>query len=706
MSAVRLTINGHAVDVEDGATILDAARKAGFEIPTLCHRDELKPFGSCFLCVVEVKGKANLVPSCATRAADGMEVRTDSERIRASRRTCLELLLSDHVGDCVGPCMTACPAHIDIPGFIDHIAAGRFEDALRLIRLRMPFPGMLGRVCPAPCEDACRRAGVDEPISVCRLKRAPYDLVSDEIRSALPAQRAAGGKRVAIVGAGPAGLSAAWYLQLSGHACTVFEANEAPGGMMRYGIPRYRLPHEIIDAEAGMVQALGAEFRTGARIGDAIALDDLRRDFEAVFVGVGAGLSTSMHIPGEDLPGVVSGIDYLAAAARDDSFRAGRRVMVVGGGNTAIDAARTAVRSGAESVQIVYRRAREQMPAWDEEVEDAEAEGVRVSVLQNPIRIEPRAGGGLDVTCIRMRLGEPDAGGRRRPLPIEDTEHILSVDQVVMAIGQKVDASPFADLAADKWGCILADPKTLQTSDPKVFAGGDCVTGPAIAVDAVAAGRRAAHAIDSFLRTGHAEPEPEPYFHTLGSNDDAPADIFDGFERAARLASRHAPPEDRRTFREVDQGFSADMARAEAERCMACGCRDARECKLREYAAEYGARQDRYAGEHRSFARDASHADILFEPHKCIQCGICVRLEEEAEGGRESMGFTGRGFDARVEPALGRPFERVARENAARVEAACPTGALTRKDAPVPVLEKPDAGEENPSEDNTEGDSA
>ncbi len=288
--AIRLTIDGRGVEVEPGATVLDAARRLGIGVPTLCHGDGLEPVGSCFLCVVRIEGRRNLVPSCVAPAEDGMVVTTDSDEVRAARRAALELLLSDHVGDCVAPCTTACPAGMDIPRMMRHIRAGEPLEALAVIKERIPFAGVLGRICPAYCERVCRRGDLDEPLAICALKRWPADVALEEGRVDVPPRKAPTGKRVAIVGAGPAGLSAAFYLLQDGHACVVYDANAEPGGLLRYAVPEDRLPRRVVEAEVEAVRRLGAEFEMGRRLGEDVDLDGLRRDFGAVLMATGASV--------------------------------------------------------------------------------------------------------------------------------------------------------------------------------------------------------------------------------------------------------------------------------------------------------------------------------------------------------------------------------------------------------------------------------
>ena len=687
MEKIKLTIDGRTVEVDAGTTILDAAQSIGIFIPTFCHNLELKPFASCFVCAVEIEGRPNLVPSCSTAAAPGMAIKTQSERTRKSRRTCVELLLSDHLGDCLGPCMTACPAGIDIPGFMKHLALGNDRAALELIKHNMPLPGVLGRICPRPCEEACRRQLVEEPIAICHLKRFAADSVSGSGDEYIPEAMEPTGKKVAIGGAGPAGLSAAYYLQLLGHKTVVYDSHEAPGGMLRFGIPAYRLPRDIIDGEYEVAKKLGAEFIFNKTIGKDINLSQLQQNSDAVFLAIGAQRAQSMRVEGENLPGVLSGIAFLAEASRSEKTPIGNRVMVVGGGNTAVDAARTSMRLGAKEVMILYRRTRKEMPAWDVEVHEAEKEGVKLEILAAPAKIEKQADGSLAVTCIRMELGEPDASGRRSPVPQPGSEHVRVVDNVIAAIGQSVDAKMATGVELAKWGGIVANERTMRTNLENVFAGGDCVTGADIAVRAVAAGRRAAIAIDQYLMGQEVIGDPVIYNHSMGKLEEISKKVIEGREEQKRIKMPELEAGIRVTnFKEVETGFTVDPVRFEAQRCLECGCRDARECRLRLYATLFNADPLRFAGSRRDYDRDGSHVNVIYESHKCIQCGTCVRMTEEVFG-TSALGFVNRGLASRVQPALGRPLAKINDKGIEHIVEACPVGAFTLKSDPVPVLD-------------------
>jgi formate dehydrogenase major subunit len=680
---VKLTIDGTEVEVDAGTTVLDAAKMLGKDIPTLCHDELLKPFASCFLCVVEIKGRPTLVPSCSTVAAPGMVVLTENERIFAARKSCMELLLSDHMGDCIAPCREGCPGGLDIPGFIKLLETSEPRKSIELIKQRLAMPAVLGRVCPRPCEDVCRRKLVDQQaVSICELKRyaADEDLLGDD--TYLPSRGAPTGKKIAVIGAGPAGVSAAYYLQQWGHDCVIFEAQEKTGGMLRYGIPSYRLPRDVIEKEVAVVEALGAEIRCGVRIGQDIAFDQLRQDFDAVFVGIGAQAASTMRVQGEDSPGVLSGIAFLAEASRNEETAIGRRVMVVGGGNTAIDAARTAKRLGSEDVRILYRRTRAEMPAWEAEIHEAEVEGISLDILAAPIKIHALEGGELEVTCIRMELGEPDASGRRRPVPQDGSEFTVTVDNVIAAIGQRVDGDCLAETELDRtrWATFVVDERTLQTNLPGVFAGGDCVIGPDLAISAVAQGRLAAVSIDQLLRGEEVIGEPwtvKVWMHK--GEEPVPEGSYAHAKPADRVKMPMLEPVQRSTtFEEVELGLTRALMGHETARCLECGCSFERSCLLRIYGARYGAEVTRFAGDHRPWVLDDTHPEIRYESHKCIGCGICVRLCQEVLG-KEVLGFVGRGFTARVGAPFGKTLGDAGQVGISILAEHCPTGALCLK---------------------------
>jgi formate dehydrogenase major subunit len=529
----------------------------------------------------------------------------------------------------------------------------------------------------------CRRSAVDEPVGINLVKRYVAEHGGSGRAAAAPAPPT--GKRVAVVGGGPAGLSCANYLALRGHGVTVFEALPKLGGMLRYGIPEYRLPRAELDAEIGEILRLGVEVRTGMQLGRDFTLRDLREreGFDAVFLAVGAPLGKRMEIPGEEgVAGVESALDFLRRVELDGPPVLRGRVAVVGGGNSAIDAARTARRCGAEEVTILYRRTRAEMPAHPEEVEAAEREGVRLELLVAPLAVLSEGGRLTGLTCTRMQLGEPDGSGRRRPIAVPGSEFDYGCDQLFTAIGQEGDPELFrgepgdARPAMSRGGTLRVDGATLALGVPGVFAGGDVVSGPSVVIDAVAHGRVAAEVMDRYLATGEIRPSGRPFVSRREAFGPIPISQYAEVPRCARQRVPERDPAERvRDFEPAELDLDGHQVQGEASRCMACGCRAVFSCDLKRYATEYQVDIARFAGAVRRHRADVSHPLITLDPNKCILCGRCVRTCADLVG-LAVLGFVGRGFGTVVGPALGRPMAETTCIACGACVETCPTGAL------------------------------
>ncbi len=540
----KITIDNREVEVEAGATILDAAQRLGISIPTMCFLRGHEATTSCMVCVVKLAGANGFVPACGTLVRDGMRVESDTEEVHEARKAALELLLSDHVGDCAGPCQMGCPAHMNIPQMIRQIAAGDLNDAIVTVKQDIALPAVLGRICPAPCEKACRRRQHDEAVSICLLKRYVADVDLQSQSPYAPKCETSQGKCVAIIGAGPAGLAAAYYLAQDGIECTIFDDHDEPGGMLRYGVPEASLPRDVLAAEIVQILKLGVVLKMDTRVGVAISMNEIRRQFDAVFLA-----------PGGLKPG------------------------------------------------------------------DVEAFGI--------------------------------------------------------------DASPEG---------IKIDSQTSATNVQGVFAGGDAIRKRRLAVRAVADGKEAAESICRYLTgvgwaSAHAEdsgmigqgqhglkPILQPasgraFISRMGRLQDGEMELF---LRSVSAETRHKPSG-------PSGGFTDEEARAESLRCLRCDCRKPDTCLLRQYAQAQDARQARYKAERRRFVQQTQHPDVIYEPGKCIDCGICIQIASQA-GEKLGLAFVGRGFDVRVAVPFNESLAEGLRVAAAQCVQACPTGALAFKE--------------------------
>ncbi|MDP2172314.1 MAG: FAD-dependent oxidoreductase [Candidatus Cloacimonadaceae bacterium] len=684
---IEVTLNGTKLETEAGITILELAKRRGIEIPTLCHDEELKPYGSCWVCAVEVKGRRGFVTACGTYLSPGMDIVTDNDQIRNARKMALELLISNHYADCEAPCKIACPDHVDVQAYVSLIANGQYHEAVKVIKDTLPMPLSIGRVCPAFCEKECRRQIVEDPIAIRQLKRYCADEDLNDVWNYIPEKLPPTGKKIAIVGGGPSGLTCGYYLSTNGYEVEVFEASPAAGGWLRYGIPEYRLPKAILDSEIELMCANGMKIHHNVQLGKDFFLQKLCEDYDAVYLALGAQKAVPMPVKGSDLEGCYLGVDFLKAFSLGNTPPLGKRVAIVGGGNTAIDCARTSLRLGCET-SIIYRRTKEEMPAEPFEIEASEHEGIIFHYLCNPVEYIGESGKLKEVVIEKMRLGEPDSSGRRRPEPTGEyfTE---AFDSIIAAISQvpEVDIFTHEDnyidgniLPVSRWQTAIVDEATMHTGLKNVFAGGDFRSGAATAIEAIADGRLAAEAIDRFL-SGEGIKGDAPRFDSKKGKkvEEISAEEYSIFEKIERFKMPEiAMDKAKSTFAEVELGFDENQARAEADRCLECGCQVNETCFLREYCTDYKVDALSFPGSINKHPIDYSHPFIARDANKCINCGRCVRTCSEIQGAAV-LGYIYRGFSSVVAPEFGESLTQTTCESCGKCIAVCPVGALVER---------------------------
>ena len=567
--------------------LVDAGRHRNIQILTNARVDQVEGEPGHFKVRIHKKARYVTIEDCKACGECAkvcpIKIPNDYEQGLVTRAAIYQLFAQampsaygiDKKGD--PPCRAACPIHVNAQGYIALISAGKFEEALALVRMKNPFPGITGRICTHPCESACRRKDVEQPIAIDGLKRFVADLEKeDKTDLTVPPEN---GKKVAIIGSGPAGLLAAWDLRKTGYGVTVFEALPVAGGMLAVGIPEYRLPRTVLNKEIDYLRRMGVEIRLNTPIGKDLTLQDLKRQgYDAIFIATGAHVSRKLGLEGEEASGVLHAVDFLRKVALNQPVQLGEKVVVIGGGNAAIDAARTAYRLGAKEVTIAYRRTRNEMPAQPEEIEEAEHEGIRIEYLTAPIKLLIENGAIKGVECLRMALGEPDESGRARPIPLPGSEFKIEADTLIPAISQEPDLSVLngkEGIKVNRWGNIEADPLTLETGVESIFSGGDAVTGPQTYIDAMAAGRKAAISIDRYLkgedlRTGRETEGPKKDYLLID---------IDGVQYRPRASMAALPLEKRRSFEESCLGLRQEDAILEAQRCLQCaGCSECLEC--------------------------------------------------------------------------------------------------------------------------------
>ncbi|MCG9639682.1 formate dehydrogenase subunit alpha [Vibrio sp. Isolate34] len=724
---IQIVIDGKFRIVEQGQTVLEAAKTCGLEIPSLCGLNKTADKVPCDLCVVEVDGMG-VTRSCELEVVNGLNITTQSKQLTTHRQDALNRIMADHYADCEAPCQTACPAGVDIQSYLHHIAQNDHTKAIEVIKKTLPMPLSIGRVCPAFCETECRRNLVDDSIAIRQLKRhaADADLAAQE--SYMPAKKPSKGKSIAIVGSGPGGLTAGYYLSNEGYDVSVYESMPQAGGWLRYGIPEYRLPKSILDQEIELMCRNGMVVQCDKKLGVDFTLSDLSRDFDAVCLAVGASQAVEMNYPGSDLGGCYLGVDYLKDYVTAKQFTTGKKVAVIGGGNTAIDCARTAVRDGADTT-LIYRRTRDEMPAEDYEIEEAEHEGVKFHFLTNPAEnIADENGHVSEIRLERMALGPADASGRRSPKPTGEF-FVEAFDTVIAAVSQKPDLSFMdneeIDIPLTRWNTADADPQTMHTGTGNIFSIGDFRRGPATAVEAVGDGRIAAQAIDRFFN-GDMENIPAKPFNSRKQKQLKAVDPeqYKSIQRMARKIMPELTPEQReQSFEEVETGFDNADAIAEAARCLECGCQANTDCDLRDYSTEYKATQThpeykidvasneswqairadeaKVGSTRQKFAVDNSSEFIIFDANRCISCGQCIQAcrEQNVHGVLSFMNQSNGKPASRPEcrPNFGADKTLMGDSNCVQCGSciqACPTGAMVdardRKQGDTDILKKVD----------------
>jgi formate dehydrogenase major subunit len=690
-AAVKLTIDGKTFSAREGETVLEVARREGIDIPALCHEEGMAAWGACRLCMVEVEGLDKLQAACTTWVADGLLVKTDTPRARARRESYLKMYLSDHNAYCEAPCSHACPTHIDIPAYMAALADGDAAGAAAIVREELPFAGILGRVCPRYCEPVCRRGEVDDPIAICALHRAAADHSDTLLIPGLPS-----GKRVAVIGAGPAGLAAAWFLTEKGHQVTVYDANTKAGGSLRYSIPEFRLPEKVVDKELAPLWEAGVRFVGESELGYEVDPDGLfDAGFDAVVIGIGTWEEPKHVLPGDDA--ALRGLDVLKRVREGRAVKFTQKVAVIGDGITALDVARTARRKGAKEIVVIAQHEGEDIPAGARELAAALEEGVKFEFGALAKKVKAKAGKAQGVECVRV------VREKGRTKEVRGSRFDVSATTVVLAtgyapkLGDSAEYLPLADGVR-----LQANFYTGRTPEDGVFAAGDAITGAQSVIHAVAGGKRSALAVDAWLRGEDlAELEEKlalfnslPYLEQLKDEEKLGelgrrlaerGPVWLKMGASAEPAARATMPQVSKVKRlsatdvEVEKGYSLAAARAEAMRCLQCECPSLGACDLQTLGVDYGITDNDLVVKGslvRQVEAQHEHPFIRRDMNRCIACGRCVRTCRDVAG-PACYDFTGRGFMMNVDTPYGEALQLADCITCGRCVTSCPTGALT-----------------------------
>ena len=584
MKKFRLNIDGKEVFGIPGQTILEVARENDVFIPTLCFDERTKIYGACGLCVVECEGMPKLLKACATEISPNMIIKTNTKRVVESRKTNLELLLSNHVGDCRPPCALACPAGTDCQGYVGLIANGEYEKALELVKDKIPLPAAIGRVCPHPCEEKCRRSLVDEPISIANLKRFVADRDLKGGNSYIPDIKADTNKSVAIIGGGPMGLSSAYFLRQKGHDVTIIESMPRLGGMLRYGIPSYKLEKDVLDAEIDVAKEMGVEIKTGIEVGKDVTIQQLREQgYQAFYIAIGCSAGSLPDIKNINSQGVMTAIDYLHESNCGNIPFDGK-VVVVGGGNVAIDASRVSSRNKASQVQQFCLEQEVDMPASNEEIAEAREDGVTIHCGWGPQEII-ETNGKVSAIVFKKCVSVFNDEGKFAPVYDENTTVTVACERVIFAIGQR---SVWGDLLKGEdvkfnGPAIELNKVTFQSSVEDIFAGGDVYTGPKFAIDAIAQGKIAAESLHRYVHHGHMETGRNRWEFKPLDTDDILVESYDrGPKQVEGINSKVTDK-----FKDNVLALTEEQIKKETSRCLGCGA-------------------------------------TIVDANKCIGCGICT----------------------------------------------------------------------------------